>query len=139
MTELKKAEDACAALVEAFAYYVDRHENHFVLDLFATDAQFHRPDASLIGRDAIGSFLATRSKSTTTRHLCQRPFFLEVGAREARATTVFTFYSAPNEGTDIPICEGPRSIGEYDDQFVLTDDGWKIAQRKVAVIMIRRA
>ena len=135
MIKRLEAEHACAALVQGFAYHVDRRDNEAVLGLFTPDGQFNRAARRLNGRDAIRAFLEARDEGLITRHLCQTPFFIEVTEVEARAVTSFTMYVAERAAADLPALTTPKIVGEYADHFVLAGGSWWIARRDTTVVM----
>ncbi|KRB85550.1 arginine deiminase [Sphingomonas sp. Root710] len=126
---------ACADLITSFAHFVDHREFDRAAALFAEDGVFERPDLTARGRDQIAAIWATRPSSVITRHLCQAPYFLEVGIEIACSVTGFMLYHVDHHMEGIPPLGGPRAICEFHDRFRRTADGWRIAHRKSIAIL----
>lgn len=133
MTDREQAERACERLSIAFAIGVDRFDDDTVLDLFTADGVFNRPGNVVKGRDALRGWLKGRPRDVVTRHICTNIAIKVINEKEASGITYFTFYRGPKDD-DRPVLplNGPDIVGEYHDRYLLTDDGWRIAERAVA-------
>lgn len=121
---------ACTNIIAAFAYHVDHREFDRAVALFCEDGRFQRPDFVATGRDEIAAIWAGRPTSTITRHVCGVPFFRVLAADKASSVTYFTLYQLEFEGAGLPRCEGPAALCQFEDEFVLTPVGWRIACRR---------
>jgi hypothetical protein len=129
----ERAERACERLSIAFAIGVDRFDDDAVLNLFTHDGVFNRPGNVVKGRDALHGWLKGRPRDVVTRHICTNISIKVINKKEASGITYFTFYRGAKDGEPsvLPL-HGPDIVGEYLDRFLLTDDGWRIAERAVA-------
>jgi ketosteroid isomerase-like protein len=129
--------EMCERLSVAFANAIDRRDYPAVLDLFAEDAILDRLGTVIRGKPALAAWLKSRPDDIVTRHICSNIEIVQNGPAAAEDTTYFTFYKAAATA-GIGAIDGPESIGEYHDAFVLTAQGWKIHTRKITVIFQRR-
>jgi hypothetical protein len=128
----------CERLSIAFAYYVDRCDYKSLLQLFTPDGVLDRRGDLAVGIDAIERVMAARPKDIRTRHVCSNIFVRMNGERSATGNTYFTLYRGKEPGPDQSVdLTGPSFVGEYEDEFSLTDDGWKINKRAVKLIFQR--
>lgn len=132
---------ACQRLIAAFAYHVDHRGADGAANVFAQDGTFERRGDVLQGREAIRASIQKRPAHVLTRHLCSPPHVEVIDAHNARAVTPFTLYrgeqqaDAPNP---IPVVPVPELVGEYEDSFQLTPEGWRIKARRAIVIFMCR-
>jgi len=135
------AEWACERLIRRFALLNDAGEYEELVALFAEDGSFARPtdpDNPVVGRQAILDFFRTRPKRTT-RHLMSNVVVdvAEDGAT-ARSVSYVTLYSGPAGGA-LPVPADPvQLVGAYHDKLVLTDAGWRFAERRGSVALKTR-
>lgn len=126
----------CARLTAAFAVLVDAHRNEELGDLFTEDCCFERPGVSLGSRAELVAFMSARPRDQLTRHCCMPPLIEESGEGEARGVTYLAFYQGePREGAPGQL-NGVTAFAEYHDVFRRTENGWRIAKRRVAPIMM---
>ena len=123
---------ACTNLIAAFAYYVDHREFDRAVALFAGDGRFERPDLVATGHAEIAAIWAGRPETMITRHVCSVPFFREATSERASSVTYFTLYQVEFTGDGLPRCEAPTALCQFEDEFVLTPAGWRIAYRRGA-------
>jgi ketosteroid isomerase-like protein len=140
MTSVKGEADCremCERLSVAFANNIDRRDYPAVLDLFAEDAVLDRLGTIIRGKSALSAWLQSRPTDIVTRHICSNIEIVQDARTAAQGRTYFTFYKAAAIGDNGAI-DGPESIGEYHDSFILTPQGWKILKRKIILIFQRR-
>lgn len=126
----------CAAVIAAFAHHVDHREFDQAVVLFAEDGVFLRPDVRAHGRTEIARIWEGRPESVVTKHMLSPPHFTAVSAAEVRAVTPFTLYTVEWNGEGLPRFDRPPAIAEFHDRLVLTDDGWKIAERRGVPVLL---
>lgn len=103
--------------------------------LYTEDAVFVRPtapDDPIEGREAILASYAARPADRLTRHVCAN-FQVDVsGPDRASSFYLVVLYTgdrtkpAPRIGA---LADPSQLVGEFRDEYVLTDDGWRIAKR----------
>ena len=119
-------ERECERLVLDFAYFSDHREYESLGALFTEQGIMIRPSGvRLEGRDAIVAAYRATPADRITRHICSNIRITVESADRARGTTYATVYS--NSTT-------PR-IGEFDDEFLRTPDGWRIAARMARFVI----
>ena len=117
---------ACTNLVYGYAYHRDNFNADEFAMLFTEDARLSVLGQTWNGRDNIRERINSIRDGNTGRHEMSTIYIEQVNEYEATGVSYATIYSAP-PGEDT--VSGPAFIGEYHDKFVLTDEGWKIAER----------
>jgi hypothetical protein len=118
--EIIAIERACERLVVDFAYCSDRREFESLGALFVESGTMTRPSRSVLaGREAIVESYTATPAERVTRHVCSNIRIVVESANQARGLTYAVVYS--NNGN-------PR-VGEFEDQFLRTPEGWRIAVR----------
>jgi len=133
-------ERACERLVLDFAYYSDRQEYEALAALFTRDGTMVRPTGdSLAGRDAILKAYQSRGAGRITRHVCTNIRIVVDSVDRARGLTYAVVYAAnanqPPEAHFGIRMEPRQLVGEFEDEFVRTDEGWRIASRRARFVM----
>ena len=122
----------CARLINLYVNLNDAQDWEAVAALYTADAVFRRPSGGdpIIGREAIlASFLARPPR--VQRHVIANVVVDVESATEARAFSAIILYqgepstdgSLPEQSANSPL------VGWFRDRIVLTDDGWRFAQR----------
>ncbi len=117
-------EHACARLVAAYGYFNDERNFDALADLFADDAMLYRPaapDQPIGGREAILGSFASRPASRITFHVCTDVLIDVDDATHATGRSRILLLSG---GAAAPV------PGMFRDRFILTDTGWKFAERR---------
>jgi hypothetical protein len=109
-------------------------------ELFTTDGTMTRPSGdTLAGRAEILKEYQSRPAGRITRHLCTNIRITAESQDRARGLTYAVVYSALAHEPPVlhfGIKVEPRQlIGEFEDEFVRTEDGWKIASRRARFVM----
>lgn len=125
-------EAACRRLVLDSAHHNDRAEWAALAALYAQDAVLTRPSGQVVeGRDAIETGYASGAADRRTLHICSNIRVTVTGPATASASTIVQLYAWTDsvEPTDELPAIGDPMLGEFDDTFVETADGWRIASR----------
>lgn len=131
-------EAACARLSIRFAQCVDHGDASGVAAVFTEDGVFSRAGHDVKGAGEIAAFAGRRMGSRVTRHVCTNIIVDVQSQTAASATTYFTLFEGERKDDTEPLpLQLPITVGEYLDQFALTDAGWRIAARK-AIAIFRR-
>jgi hypothetical protein len=117
------AERDCERLVYLYATYADTADVRMP-EIFSEDAILHVTER-LEGREAIRASRASRPP-LLMRHLCSNVVVDVLDADHARGHCYLTAYVSPEGETELGL---PAVVGEYNDQFARTADGWKISER----------
>lgn len=135
--ELTQAiELACSRLVNQFAVFNDAGQYVKLADLFSENGIYARPtdpDNFVKGRDAIVAAFQARPADKLTRHLMTNIVIDVTGPDSATGIAYITLYAGSTERPAEKggfIANASQLIGEYHDEFVRTDQGWKFAKRQ---------
>lgn len=127
----------CERLSAAFAHGVDDRDIEAVLETFTPDGVLERRGESLRGREAIRNALLQRPAALVTRHVCTTIHVRPVDREHATGVVYIVLFRHEGAGGVPAPLDRPEMVGEYEDEYVLTDSGWKIA-RRVAKAVFRR-
>jgi len=128
-------EAECAKLANAFTYYLDRNMGKELAALFTEDGEFKRPGLVVKGRAEFLAWTERRKEEAETRHIGSPPVFISGDGQSAKSVSYFTAYRARKTAAPLPEYDGPVGIAEYHDDYRKTEEGWRIARRKVFVVM----
>lgn len=133
-------EAACTRLVNRFAVFNDAGRFAELVELFTEDGRYARPiapDAFIVGRTDILASFEARPQDRVGRHLITNVLIDVHDARSASGFCYVTLYSGNSNHKAERFglqAEASQYIGEYRDRFVLTDAGWKFAERRGCII-----
>lgn len=136
-------ERACENLIYEYARRVDFGEAATIADLFTEDGRWEGTDLLLEGREQIREWFGRRGElgRRVSRHVCTNVAIEPVSPTEATGLAYMINYRHDRaEGDDslpVPV-EVPKWVGELQDAFRLTAEGWRFAGRRVTVGFERR-
>ena len=130
----------CERLILDFAHYSDTQNYEAMAALFVSDGVLVRPSAeALTGPVEILRSDAERSGSRITRHLCSNIRITAESDDNASGFTYALVFSAnagaAHEGNFGVAAEPRQLVGEFDDKFVKTPDGWRFKSRIYRFVM----
>jgi 3-phenylpropionate/cinnamic acid dioxygenase small subunit len=124
-------ERACTDLAMEYARSIDFRDYDNIVDVFTEDATLVIGE-KLVGRAAILEAMMQRPADLRSRHVISNVFIDVVDDRNARGICYLTLYrfkgQAALERGAVPL-RGAAAIGHYEDTFVRTPRGWRIAHR----------
>src|SRR5262245_14943723 len=128
--EIIGIERACERLVLDFADYSDRQEYEALESLFADQGTMTRPSGDpLVGRDAIMKSYKSRPGGRFTRHICTNIRIVVDSSERARGRTYAVVFSGnssePPAGHFGIKADSRQLVGEFEDEFVRTFEGWR--------------
>ena len=127
------AEGACRELVLRAAALADAGQADALAALFTPDARLTRPGGALLqGQEAIAQAYRERPAHRLTVHLVCGTLFNTLAAHEARATSRVLLWSGDARSETGPHgrrADARQLVGRFDDHFVHTPEGWRIAER----------
>lgn len=85
------------------------------------------------GRDAIRATRASRPPRLM-RHVCSNVVIDVIDERHARGRCYLTAYVEAGDATELGL---PAVVGEYQDEFVRSEDGWQFASRVFKAALTR--
>ncbi|WP_245656728.1 nuclear transport factor 2 family protein [Sphingomonas asaccharolytica] len=113
----------CARLISLYAQLNDAARWDDVAALYAPDGLMTRPtapDAPIVGRDAILAAFQARPPRTTY-HVCSNIVITVESATRAHGSSAMLLFTA---------ADAPPLVGGFRDIFVLTEQGWRFAERR---------
>jgi hypothetical protein len=135
-------ERACERLVLEFAACVDAQDYARLRDLFTADASFARPtdpDTLIHGVDSIVNAYLSRPRTRVTQHLCTNVQITVQSAERASGTTRVLLFMADAAEPEVAgkgrKAAASQLVGCFNDQFVLTAQGWRFAERRGRLLM----
>lgn len=135
-----RIERACEQLIIDSAIHNDRKAWADLASLYTADGVVVRPNGErLEGRAAIEASYAATPADRVTRHLCTNLRVHVDGPDAAHAlTTVMIVFGFETNDPEVAFGIQPSDhhlVGEFDDCFVRTDQGWRIAERRASMVM----
>jgi hypothetical protein len=135
MTEAERRaiEQDCERLIKHYVNLNDAQDWEAVADLYTEDARFARPSRPgefVEGRAAIlAGFLARPPRAQ--RHIIANVVVDVESPSAARAFSVIVLYQGePAAAGELPaMSAGSPLVGTFTDRLVLTEDGWRFAER----------
>lgn len=123
----------CKDLAARTAYYSDLQDYDAFVQLFTEDAQLTRPGGTpLVGRQAILDSYRAKPADRITRHFVTNSVVYDITPESAAMSSYVLLWSS---STNEPVeafgrkANARQVAGEFIDKVVLTDEGWKIAER----------
>ena len=121
-------ENSCKNLFNDYARLLDfGHFDEFV-ELFSDDAHMNLGFV-LNGKEAIRTSMTKRSPELRSRHVLTNMSINVLSDTQASGIAYLSLYrhTGPESLNDDPIeFSQPSAVGHYENQFVLTTDGWRI-------------
>lgn len=131
----------CEALIHAFCHFIDHGQAPQVVGLFTDDGVFDRKGTALRGHAALAGAMGQRPPGVVTRHVCSNIVLRAESPDRILGTTAFLFFrrdsAAVQSDTSPAACL--EAVGDYEDLFVRTGAGWRIASRKAVPVFARSA
>ena len=138
-TQRLMIEAACRRLVLQAAAHTDANRPAELAALFTDDAVLSRPNAApLHGPAAIRDAYAGRPADRISRHLVTGTLVEPLSADAARATSMVLVWFGSSDDAPGPKgrpVRGEQAVGEFDDHFVRTAAGWRIARREARFVL----
>jgi 3-phenylpropionate/cinnamic acid dioxygenase small subunit len=135
------AQQACRDLVIQAATLTDAQDHEGFAALFTEDGVLIRPAAQpLQGRAAIVTSYRTRPPGRITRHLISNTRVTLESDTQAQASSYVLLWNGLESDAVGPFgrpAQARQLIGEFDDRFVLTPDGWRIYRRVTSFVLFR--
>ncbi len=134
-------EDECRRLGFKYAHYIDLGDARRVADLFAADGVWQNSTSTYTGPGEIKAALSAFQESAgVVRHVITNQLVTSTGDGKATGVSYFTLYVAEggNDGNPASLARQPIMVGVYEDEYVLTDAGWRFARRASIPTFVRR-
>ncbi|WLH65174.1 nuclear transport factor 2 family protein [Pseudomonas sp. FP2300] len=132
------AEWACERLIKQFAQFNDAQDHDGIAELFVEDGRFSRPlapDDYFEGREAIRAMFRDRPKRLAL-HIMTTILIEQTSASTARGRCYLAYVSNGDASAAQPApIEGGPMYGQFDDEFVLTSEGWRFSSRRGSIVI----
>jgi hypothetical protein len=141
LQDIQNIELACSKLCNQFAVFNDAGNHEDLVALFTEDGRYARPtdpENFVTGHTAILAAFKARPRDKVTRHLITNIVVNVTGAKTAQGLCYVTLFtgSTSSPAEKFGFKANPSVlIGEYHDQFVLIESGWKFSQRVGRLIL----
>jgi hypothetical protein len=126
----------CTRLMNEYGHRLDTGRGASVSELFTEDGVYVTPAAECRGRGDLREFFAKRDnlRDRVTHHVMTNATIEVDSADRATGRAVaIEFRSDDGSAGAIRTDTRPAIVGNYEDVFVRTDEGWKFAERRVIV------
>ncbi len=132
----REIEEDCHRLMVDFANEVDLFNYDAVLAMFIPDCIFMHGEKVFEGRGQILELLQARRRNRRTRHVVSNMVVRVVDETHATGKSyclVFGYLGELPDDEPAPL-SAPDSLVEFEDDFTATDEGWKIARRRLRFV-----
>ena len=139
-TDRERDEREIANLIVRYARLIDDGRAPEAAELFADDGSWWLGDeCKAVGRNAVRALLSRRGANLarTSRHVCSN-LLVEVADDGTSATSscVLTLWRVDRDEPAPHPVAGPAPVGDYVDQFVRADAGWRIQRRELRPVFV---
>lgn len=134
ITQILEIERECERLIAQYCHFVDHGEAARIADLFTEDGTWRNINVSMDGRDGIrtGFMKRQNNQGRMSRHVCTNTLIDVISETEAKGVVYMSLYFHDGEaGRETSPTDCLQKLGEYQDRYVKTDEGWKFATREV--------
>ena len=130
-------EQSCARCSISYGVAVDGKDYDSFADQFSEDAILELGPTKVQGRSEIRDFITKRPDDAVSKHVFTNILIDVESDNSASGVTYLVLYKgqSPN-GNPITSIPNPALVGHYEDHFVRTGDGWKIASRKLQMAFV---
>jgi SnoaL-like domain len=135
-------ERACERLIYEFFEAIDTRNDHHLTNLFIAECTYARPiepNTIISGIENVVKAFVARPRGRASRHICSNVRITVESATRARGNHRVVLVSGPTDAPAHPQfgfkADERQLIGEFDDEFVKTSEGWRFAARRGRVIL----
>lgn len=129
---------ACERLAVAYAAAVDGGDADAAAACFVADGVLEMPGGRRFdGRDAIAQRVRDQSADQVSRHVLSNFALRLTGDGRVAGRCLLTLYRATRTAPGPLPLHGPYLVGEYDDEYRRTADGWRLARRTLRTVFRR--
>ena len=138
----RQIELECRNLITALVHHYDHGEAEQAARLFVPDGLWVKTGVPYRGRAAIITSFANQPATLVLRHFTSNILINVHDGQNASAVTYYLAFvgdrgrSPPDSEIQI---EAPKSLGEWNDTFILTSEGWRFTRREGRRIFGSRA
>ncbi|MGI9327454.1 MAG: nuclear transport factor 2 family protein [Pseudomonadales bacterium] len=125
----ENVEAACARLIMDYALYRDQGNGEALANLFTEDAVLLMNGETFTGHTALKARATNSSDSPFLTHLMSTVQIYPESVSRARGLSYVSVYLG-SPGAAAAKRASLAAVGEYRDQFIKTNQGWKIARRE---------
>ena len=124
--------NACQQLILDYASLRDQRRGDHFANLFTVDGVLTVNGETFVGRQALAARFAQASNQRSRHMMSNIRVAVEDAERASAVSYALIFVGEQRSSKDTgPVAvAGFTAMGEYHDEFVLTDEGWRIAVRR---------
>lgn len=132
-------ERECEKLVALYSHYADFGEAERVAELFSNEAIWEAGEIRFAGQAEIQQMMRGRQDMAgrRSRHVCTNLHLEVIDADHARGLVYLTLYRYDFETAETehgpPAETAPIAVGQYHDEFIRTDEGWRFSRRSAGI------
>jgi hypothetical protein len=140
MNNKQSIEQACNKLINLYYHYNDQGDFKAVSELFTENGSFARPtdpENFTTGKQNILAAYEKRPRDRIARHVISNIIINVIDEEHATGTCYATLFMAPidAEKATFGVKANPSQlVGEFELEFELTSDGWRISRQTGRVI-----
>lgn len=130
---------ACEQVAIGYARASDAGDADRAAAYFTEDGLLEMPGGrSFKGRDAIRQRLLDQPADQVSRHVLSNISIEQRSPDHALGQSYLTIYRAARTSSAGALAlDGPYLVGQYDDEYRQTSEGWRLARRKLTTIFRR--
>lgn len=117
-------ERACERLVIRYTHSIDLNKREALAEVFCEDAIIDTAGLVRRGREILAP---PPGPALLMRHICSNILIDVLDERRATGVSYLLAYVQAPEDGELRL---PAVLGEYYDEFILTENGWRIANRR---------
>jgi 3-phenylpropionate/cinnamic acid dioxygenase small subunit len=123
---------AIAQLVNEYAWLLDHQRWHDVAALCTDDVVLSIRAREIVGHDGLARWSEHRAQrgNRRTQHQMMQPRLTAISGDEIHGTAPLVLHVAKTGGGGTYV----DLVGEYEDEYVRTPDGWKFRRRRLVQI-----
>ena len=140
--EVLTIERTCEKLIYEFFEAIDARNDRHLANLFIEDCTYARPidpNTIMSGRAAVVKAFEDRPSGRVSRHICSNVRITVDSPTRAHGVSRVVLITGPDTPPAHPQfgfqADARQLIGEFDDEFVKTDTGWRFVSRRGRVIL----
>ena len=125
----------CTRLMNEYGLRLDTGRGGSVAELFTEDGVYITPRAECRGRDELRAFFTLRDEMVdrVTHHVMTNPMVTVHGPDLATSHSVAIEYRSDDASESLRSDTRPGVVGDYEDTFVRTEEGWRFKERRVLI------
>ena len=129
----------CQQILTRFCLYSDTRQYDKLINLFTPDGVWHRLGEALAGHEMLRTAMEARPLEALSRHVITNVLVTVIDADHAESISYKSIYrNEEGELLEKPVpLNGPKWVSVYADNFLRTDEGWRITRKEGTTLFER--